>query len=75
MGPAGIPGRGAGAAGDILVAMPTGSWVPRSREDEVLQTAQSIEEAESAIEAETAKGTRLVDARTKHRYHALQTRG
>jgi hypothetical protein len=47
-------------------ATPTGSWWCRAPEDEVLQTARSIEEAESAIEAETAKGTSLVDARTKH---------
>ena len=40
----------------------------------MLETAQSIEEAEQGIEAETARGTRLVDARTKHRYHALQAR-
>jgi 4-hydroxy-4-methyl-2-oxoglutarate aldolase len=62
--------------GDILVGDADGIVVvPRSREDEVLQTASSIEEAETAIEAETAKGTRLDEARTKHRYHALQTRG
>ena len=61
--------------GDVLVGDADGIVVvPRSREDEVLSTAQSIEEAETAIEAETAKGTRLDDARTKHRYHALQTR-
>lgn len=61
--------------GDILVGDADGIVVvPRTREDEVLQTAQSIEEAETAIEAETAKGTRLDDARTKHRYHALQAR-
>jgi regulator of RNase E activity RraA len=62
--------------GDILCGDADGIVVvPRSREDEVLQTAQSIEEAEQAIEAETQRGTRLDDARTKHRYHALQTRG
>jgi regulator of RNase E activity RraA len=60
--------------GDILVGDADGIVVvPQSREAEVLQTAQSIEEAEQAIEAETARGTRLVDARTKHRYHALQS--
>ena len=62
--------------GDVLVGDADGIVViPQSREREVLETAQSIEEAEQAIEAETAKGTRLDDARTKHRYHALQARG
>src|SRR5215211_3816172 len=61
--------------GDILVGDADGIVViPRSRESEVLSTALSIEEAETAIEAETARGTRLDEARTKHRYHALQTR-
>ena len=61
--------------GDILCGDADGIVVvPRSREEEVLKTAQEIEEAETAIEAETAKGTRLDDARTKHRYHALQTK-
>ena len=61
--------------GDILVGDADGIVVvPQSREREVLETAQSIEEAEQAIEAETARGTRLDDARTKHRYHALQAR-
>jgi 4-hydroxy-4-methyl-2-oxoglutarate aldolase len=62
--------------GDVLVGDADGIVViPSSREREVLETAQSIEEAEQAIEAETARGTRLDDARTKHRYHALQARG
>jgi len=61
--------------GDVLVGDADGIVViPRSRESEVLSTALSIEEAETAIEAETARGTRLDEARTKHRYHALQTR-
>jgi 4-hydroxy-4-methyl-2-oxoglutarate aldolase len=61
--------------GDILCGDADGIVVvPRSREQEVLDTALGIEEAEQAIEAETARGTRLDDARTKHRYHALQTR-
>jgi regulator of RNase E activity RraA len=60
--------------GDILVGDADGIVVvPQSREVEVLQTAQGIEEAEQAIEAETARGTRLDEARTKHRYHALQS--
>ena len=61
--------------GDVLVGDADGIVVvPQSREREVLETAQSIEEAEQGIEAETARGTRLDDARTKHRYHALQAR-
>jgi regulator of RNase E activity RraA len=61
--------------GDVLVGDADGIVVvPQSREREVLDTAKGIEEAEQAIEAETARGTRLDDARTKHRYHALQTR-
>ena len=61
--------------GDILVGDADGIVVvPQSREAEVLSTARSIEEAETAIEAETARGTRLDEARTKHRYHVLQTR-
>jgi regulator of RNase E activity RraA len=61
--------------GDILVGDADGIVViPQSRESEVLSTALSIEEAETAIEAETARGMRLDEARTKHRYHALQTR-
>jgi regulator of RNase E activity RraA len=61
--------------GDILVGDADGIVViPQSRESDVLSTALSIEDAETAIEAETARGMRLDEARTKHRYHALQTR-
>ena len=62
-------------SGDILCGDADGIVVvPRSREQEVLDTALGIEEAEQAIEAETARGTRLDEARVKHRYHVLQTR-
>jgi len=61
--------------GDIVCGDADGVVViPGSRESEVLDVARAIEEAEQAIEAETAGGTRLDKARTKHRYHALQTR-
>ena len=59
--------------GDVLVGDADGIVVVPRREAEVLQTAQGIEEAEQAIEAETARGTRLDEARKKHRYHALQS--
>jgi regulator of RNase E activity RraA len=60
--------------GDILVGDADGIVViPRSREQEVLQVAQGIEQAESAIEREVQSGTSLVEARKIHRYHALQT--
>ena len=61
--------------GDILVGDADGLLVvPRVREAEVLQTAREIEDAEQAIERETAKGIRLDEARRTFRYHQLQTR-
>jgi 4-hydroxy-4-methyl-2-oxoglutarate aldolase len=60
---------------DILVGDADGILVvPATAAEKVLETAQSIEEAEQAIEAEAAKGTRLDDARKKFRYHQLQSR-
>lgn len=60
---------------DILVGDADGVLVvPATAAEKVLETAQSIEEAEQAIEAEAAKGTRLDDARKKFRYHQLQSR-
>ena len=62
-------------AGDILVGDADGVvLVPRSRETEILDASRSIEEAEQAIERETAKGIRLDEARRTFRYHELQTR-
>jgi len=62
--------------GDILVGDADGILViPRVRETEVYETAREIEDAEQAIERETAKGIRLDDARKTFRYHQLQTRG
>jgi 4-hydroxy-4-methyl-2-oxoglutarate aldolase len=61
--------------GDILCGDADGILViPRVREAEVLQIAREIEDAEQAIERETAKGTRLDEARRVFRYHQLQTR-
>ncbi len=60
--------------GDILVGDADGILViPRVRESEVFDTAREIEVAEQGIEAETAKGLRLDDARKAFRYHQLQT--
>jgi regulator of RNase E activity RraA len=61
--------------GDILLGDADGIVViPKSREDEVLKTAQEIETAESAIENEVRQGTGLRAAREKFRYHSLQSR-
>jgi len=61
-------------AGDILVGDADGILVvPKVREAEVLDTARQIEDAEQAIERETAKGIRLDEARRTFRYHQLQT--
>lgn len=61
--------------GDILIGDADGLVVvPRVREAEVLDTARQIEDAEQAIERETAKGIRLDEARRTFRYHQLQTR-
>jgi regulator of RNase E activity RraA len=61
--------------GDILIGDADGVLViPRVREVEVFDTAREIEDAEQAIERETAKGTRLDDARKTFRYHQLQTK-
>jgi len=61
--------------GDILVGDADGLLViPSVREQEVYDTAREIEDAEQAIERETAKGIRLDEARKTFRYHQLQTR-
>ena len=60
--------------GDILVGDADGILlIPRVRESEVFDTAREIEQAEQAIERETAKGIRLDEARKTFRYHQLQT--
>jgi 4-hydroxy-4-methyl-2-oxoglutarate aldolase len=61
--------------GDIVIGDADGVLViPRVRESEVFDTAREIEEAEQAIERETAKGLRLDEARKTFRYHQLQTK-
>jgi len=61
-------------ANDILVGDADGILViPAVRDSEVFDVAREIEEAEQAIERETAKGTRLDEARRVFRYHQLQT--
>jgi len=61
--------------GDYLIGDADGIVViPQSAAAKVLETAQQIEEAEQAIEAEAAKGTRLDEARQKFRYHQLQSK-
>jgi 4-hydroxy-4-methyl-2-oxoglutarate aldolase len=60
---------------DILVGDADGVVVvPASAAEKVFETARSIEQAEQAIEAECAKGTRLDDARKKFQYHQLQSK-
>src|SRR5258708_6823103 len=62
--------------GDILIGDADGILViPQVRESEVFEIAREIEEAEQAIERETAKGIRLDEARKAFRYHQLQTHG
>ena len=61
--------------GDILVGDADGILVvPKIREQEIFETARAIEDAEQAIERETAKGIRLDEARKTFRYHQLQTK-
>jgi len=61
--------------GDIVYGTDDGLLViPREREQEILETAQMIEEKEEAIRLEVMKGTPLKDAREKHGYHRLQSR-
>ena len=61
--------------GDILIGDADGVVViPHARDSEVLDVARQIEDAEQAIERETAKGIRLDEARRTFRYHQLQTR-
>ena len=60
---------------DVLIGDADGIVViPNERVEEVLNVGKEIEEAEDNIRGEIAQGSRLDDARTKFRYHALQTR-
>lgn len=62
--------------GDILRGDADGVVViPREHEAAVLDTAEQIEQAESAIRAAVRGGMRLDEARSQFRYHQLQTKG
>ncbi|MBE1205189.1 RraA family protein [Aminobacter carboxidus] len=61
--------------GDILVGDADGVVViPSERASEVLDLADEIATAENAIRQAITEGMSLRDARTKFRYHSLQTR-
>ena len=61
--------------GDLLRGDADGVVViPRAREDEVLASAEAIQQAEDAIRASVRGGMSLREARVKHRYHQLQAR-
>lgn len=47
--------------------------IPRSREDEVLATAEAIDAAEARIRELLAEGKSIAEARAQLRYHSLQT--
>lgn len=49
--------------------------IPRAFEEEVLASAEAIQAAEDAIRASVREGMSLREARAKHGYHKLQTRG
>jgi 4-hydroxy-4-methyl-2-oxoglutarate aldolase len=60
--------------GDIILGDADGIVViPRVKEDEALEAARRIEDAEEAIERDVASGMALAEARKKHRYFALQS--
>lgn len=48
--------------------------VPRAQEEQVLATAEAIQQAEDAIRASVRDGMGLREARVRHGYHQLQTR-
>jgi regulator of RNase E activity RraA len=60
--------------GDLLAGDADGVVViPRAREQDVLAVSQEITEAEDRIRQEIAAGSRLDEARKKHRYFQLQS--
>lgn len=62
--------------GDLLVCDADGAVVvPREREADVLALARAIDEAEEAIRRDAEGGMPLAEARSKHKYHQLQSRG
>jgi 4-hydroxy-4-methyl-2-oxoglutarate aldolase len=48
--------------------------IPKQHEAQVLDTAETVERAETAIRESVRGGMRLDEARKQHRYHQLQTR-
>lgn len=61
--------------GDILFGDSDGVLcIPKKYEDEVLKVSLEIETAENAIRKAVEGGMTLLEARTKFRYHSLQTR-
>ncbi|MGC3986287.1 MAG: RraA family protein [Pseudorhodoferax sp.] len=48
--------------------------IPKAQEDQVLATAEAIQQAEDAIRASVRDGMGLREARVRHGYHQLQTR-
>lgn len=61
--------------GDLIRGDADGVVVlPKDREDEILSTAEGIQQAEDAIRRSVRGGMSLREAREKHRYHQLQTR-
>jgi regulator of RNase E activity RraA len=62
--------------GDVLVGDADGVVViPQSRLDDVLAAARDIAGAEDRIRQEIEAGSRLDEARRRHRYFQLQKRG
>lgn len=60
--------------GDIMVGDSDGVVaIPKFREEEVLATAEQINEAEEQILALLKQGKRLDEARKELEYHKLQT--
>lgn len=63
------------ASGDLLRGDADGVVViPTSREEDVLEVAEQIHDAEENIRAAVRSGLRLDEARQKFKYHQLQTR-
>lgn len=63
------------APGDLVRGDADGVVViPRALEDQVLDTAEAVEQAENAIREAVRGGMRLDEARRQFRYHQLQTR-
>ena len=62
--------------GDIILCDDTGVVViPKSREEEVVEIAESIDRKEQEILGLLARGFSLKEARSKTGYHHLQTKG